>query len=1083
MKINKLRFKNLNSLAGEWTVDFTSPEYVSDGIFAISGPTGAGKSTILDAICLALYGCTPRLDKISDSTNEIMSRHTGECFAEVEFEASGGCFRAHWSQRRSRCRADGQLQQPRHEISDISTGTVLASQLRTTSCLIVEKTGMDFGRFTQSMMLAQGGFAVFLKASGSERAPILEQITGTEIYSQISMYVFRQQKTEKEKLDLLKAESDGIMLMTPEDESSLRLELEEMNKAKSQLSEKKAQLNSAIEWLKKIAALEKQLGEIIAWESAADMDLAESEPLRKKLISAKAASNLEGDYSSLIALRDQDNVEREALRRMNEELPGLQNEIKTIEETYKLCCGNYEKIKWEKESLIKLTKEIRKLDQEISQLNLSSKGVHDIISRLKESIKTQSENRSSIKKGIASLEAESGELQGYQKVNSTDAFLVGGLTGIETSFERLYDAAGVKSAADMKLKLAEKDLQAKQKELVKASEILRTSLEKQKNMSDQIKNLESELVSSLKGEKIESVIRRKDNLIIQIAGMKQVEGYDSARSMLEDGKPCPLCGSVHHPYASGNIPASADAEKELKVLLQIIDNQSIINKGIEDLSKSKLKCDQEYNEIKSSCDLLKNQIEGLGKSVALCKPDLEKAVTAFENISLNLRATLLPLGITELSVSKNELAEKISDLRKRKETWVRNEERKKEIERSVQEQCKNVAIAETIITEKEEDLKNRSCEFTDLKNSLEALKNKRLELFGERNPDEEETAADNKVADSETKQKNALSSLSYKKEISAVKEAKIKDAAANIRNRIPVLEKQNTEFSKLLISAGFENEKVFLSQRMLNEERAELEKRMNEKERKKTELSATRKAKSAELKEEQMKNLTVENLEDLTGRHSEAMEQIETVNKEIGLKAGHLDANDKAKSRGIEIAGKISKQTHEWERWLRLNNLIGSADGKKYRNFVQGLTLEIMVNYANIQLAKLNDRYLLVRNKQEPLELDVIDNYQAGEIRSTKNLSGGETFIVSLALALGLSGMASRKVRVDSLFLDEGFGTLDEETLETALSTLAGLRQEGKMIGVISHVGAMKERINTKIFVEPVCEGRSIIRGPGCSKN
>ncbi len=139
-----------------------------------------------------------------------------------------------------------------------------------------------------------------------------------------------------------------------------------------------------------------------------------------------------------------------------------------------------------------------------------------------------------------------------------------------------------------------------------------------------------------------------------------------------------------------------------------------------------------------------------------------------------------------------------------------------------------------------------------------------------------------------------------------------------------------------------------------------------------------------------------------------------------------------------------------------------------------------MVSYANSQLVKLSDRYLLIRDKGDPLELNVIDNYQAGEIRSTRNLSGGESFIVSLALALGLSRMSSRNVSVDSLFLDEGFGTLDEDTLETALGTLAGLRQDGKMIGVISHVGAMKERINTKIIVQPIREGRSVLSGPGC---
>jgi exonuclease SbcC len=112
----------------------------------------------------------------------------------------------------------------------------------------------------------------------------------------------------------------------------------------------------------------------------------------------------------------------------------------------------------------------------------------------------------------------------------------------------------------------------------------------------------------------------------------------------------------------------------------------------------------------------------------------------------------------------------------------------------------------------------------------------------------------------------------------------------------------------------------------------------------------------------------------------------------------------------------------------------------------------------------------------------VVDNYQAGEIRSTKNLSGGESFLVSLSLALGLSHMASRNVRVDSLFLDEGFGTLDEDALDVALGTLASLNQDGKLIGVISHVAALKERIGTQIQVTPQTGGRSTLSGPGCRR-
>jgi exonuclease SbcC len=195
-----------------------------------------------------------------------------------------------------------------------------------------------------------------------------------------------------------------------------------------------------------------------------------------------------------------------------------------------------------------------------------------------------------------------------------------------------------------------------------------------------------------------------------------------------------------------------------------------------------------------------------------------------------------------------------------------------------------------------------------------------------------------------------------------------------------------------------------------------------------------------------------------------------------------LSANTAARDLMKEKQEAIEAQKKECLRWENLHELIGSSDGKKYRNFAQGLTFEMMVGHANRQLQRMSDRYLLIRDDEQPLELNVVDNYQAGEFRSTKNLSGGESFIVSLSLALGLSQMASRNVRVDSLFLDEGFGTLDEEALDTALETLAGLQQDGKLIGVISHVSALKERISTQILVTPLNGGRSQISGPGCAK-
>ncbi len=321
MRILDVRFKNLNSLAGEWQVDFTHPAYASDGIFAITGPTGAGKTTIMDAICLALYGSTPRLGKVTKSGNEIMSRQTGECFAEVTFETAKGRYRCHWSQHRARKNPDGELQQARHEIADADSGRVLESKINQVGEFIDRVTGMDFGRFTRSMLLAQGGFAVFLQASPSERSPILEQITGTEIYSRISMHVHERRAAELEKCELMQAELKGIRVLGEEEEREQQDRLKEKQGQEAGLAEKMKELARALTWVEGMAALERELGELEkkqqAFEELRHGFAADAERLEK----ARKALGLEGDYRSLKDLRALQAREGEELQAALAALP------------------------------------------------------------------------------------------------------------------------------------------------------------------------------------------------------------------------------------------------------------------------------------------------------------------------------------------------------------------------------------------------------------------------------------------------------------------------------------------------------------------------------------------------------------------------------------------------------------------------------------------------------------------------------------------------------------------------------------------------------------------------------------------
>ncbi len=207
---------------------------------------------------------------------------------------------------------------------------------------------------------------------------------------------------------------------------------------------------------------------------------------------------------------------------------------------------------------------------------------------------------------------------------------------------------------------------------------------------------------------------------------------------------------------------------------------------------------------------------------------------------------------------------------------------------------------------------------------------------------------------------------------------------------------------------------------------------------------------------------------------------VNELNRQIGAIKQKLDDNRMRRDSLREKLERLQTLKRQSEDWERLNELIGSSSGKKFREFAQGIAFDVLIGFANRQLAQMSDRYVLVRATD--LGLDVIDHYQGGERRAVKNLSGGESFMVSLALALGLSKMSSRRIRIDSLFLDEGFGTLDEEALNTTLDALSRLERENKLIGIISHVAALKESIPTRIEVVKVSGGNSRLSGAGCSQ-
>ncbi|NCC50051.1 MAG: chromosome segregation protein SMC [Spartobacteria bacterium] len=1080
MKILELRFKNLNSLYGHWFIDFTVPEYVSDGIFALTGPTGAGKSTILDAICLALYGMTPRLGKITKSSNEIMSRQTGECFAEVLFESQAGRYRCYWAQHRSRKKADGELQHPRHEISEgIGDGKIIESQLRRVLAVIEEKTGMDFERFTRSMLLAQGAFDTFLKADVEEKSRILEQITGTEIYTDISKAVHERLRSEKDQLNVLQAEKEGLVLLDDERVSALQHELDEKTGVLTEKSGQKTQLDAAFQWRTGISRLQKELEALEKEISATELAIIDFEPRRLLLQGARKASELDGAFATLTATRKQQFDDRQALKKLETGRPELEQKLETGKEQLAhaekalLDAKNRQHI--ESETI----KKVRVLDERIVDQKTHLQGLE------KESEDKQAElaeNQHKMAKNeqkIVEFGRKMSAIDDFCKKHACDEVLVAEKSGIEAELKNLMTLSTDVDSAQKKVNSCQKS----QKNAEKSQKTAVQCLEKAKiakNEAKKQRNTDStELEKVLKGRLLREYRAEHEGLMRERAYVQKITSLEEERSKLVAGQPCPLCGATEHPFADGTVPQLDDMDRKINALSALIKQAE---KGETKVAEVEKACISAQNRAENAEKDLKNA----NKSLLEVQKAVDEAETASKSIAERFETNkghvlqlLQPMGVEALP---DDLVAFFEELTQRATAWQEQQTKRENLEKQLHQVESDhkqltgiIQTLETAQNERKNVLKSKN-------DALNTLFEERKGLFGEKDVEKEEKRLSEAVSTAEKAEKSLMNELQALNESYTALKTGILNLQQDMAERAAPLEAQEQAFLLDLQKLDFKDEEAFKTARLPVDDRTALEQEEKSLEARRADVVGRQKDRREKLTVETEKRLTEQSLEEL----QQEIEGFSVVLKELGEKIGGLKqrlADDAdAKNRFAEKQQMIEKQKREFQRWSRLHELIGSSDGKKYRNFAQGLTFELMVSHANRQLESMSDRYLLIRDDKEPLELNVVDNYQAGEIRSTRNLSGGESFIVSLSLALGLSKMASRKVRVDSLFLDEGFGTLDEDALETALETLAGLQQNGKLIGIISHVPALKERISTQLTIHPQSGGKSTVTGPGCQK-
>jgi len=1078
MKILKLRFKNLNSLAGEWEIDFSSPQYTSEGIFAITGPTGAGKSTILDAICLGLYGKTPRLKNITAAENEIMSRKTGACYAEVFFESQKGIFRSNWSQRRSRDKATGALQSPKFEISDETTNKIIESQLSKTPKVIEELTGMDFNRFTQAMMLAQGSFAAFLQASENDRAAMLEDITGTEIYSELSKLAFERNKAEKDTLHEMQLQAGVIKILSEDELMAFETESNENQLFIQQKNKDKKAVDDSLQWLKQIADFAAELQRLETAKTTNEASIIEFAPQQTRLNMALKAAELEADFVQLQADRKAVAANIQESKTISENLPQLETDCINANNQFKNKQEEQQSVAKNAEAERETFKQVRAMDVLIAEKRKTATELFN--------------NKNIVEKQRNELDKKIADLSDLIQKSSTELQTSSNYLTQHKADEALQEEAPALKAKIATLVQNIKTLSEKNSEIAKSKndkllveKVVATKGQAINEMDSQNQKLTAEIdkVSKASTEllagRTTDDYRRELNLLNENLRLQQkIESYEMERTHLQDGKSCPLCGSEHHPFALGNIPPSNATKERIETitkLMSAIEKTDIEKRNAENAYQRK---QIELTNAKAELKIKQSEIENFEANLKQKSTEYNLLNETTNNLGFEIKNALANFGITEGN-NWLQVSELISN---RTANWKHHNDSKTAIEAEILriEGERNTHVA--LRDEAQNQLKKLNDDFDTQKENFDNLTAKRTELFGTKNTDTEEQTLGKKITQAAEAIVVAQNAFAQAENLLKNKKQRLEELKSALIELEPNLKQLEKQFELKREEAEFTTESDFVMARLPIDERNNLRQQAEMLSNIATGIKAKLEELKIKLETEEAKNLTQESTEELQKQAATFAEEINSLISRNGAITNTLNTDKSNREQYSELLNTMELQKAEQQKWAHLDNSIGSADGKKFRRFAQGLTFEIMVRAANQQLAKLSDRYELMRTIDSPLSLSVIDNYQAGEQRSTKNLSGGESFLVSLSLALGLSHIASKNVRIDSLFLDEGFGTLDEETLEIALNTLASIQQDGKLIGVISHISQMKDRINTKIVVEKNSNGRSTLSGPGCRR-
>ena len=1132
MKILKLRLKNLNSLKGEWLIDFSADPFAGNSLFAITGPTGSGKSTLLDAICLALYHQTPRLSTISASSNDLMTRHTADCLAEVEFEVKSVVYRAFWSQRRARDKANGALQAPKVELARVADGHILSNQSADKLRQMAQITGLDFARFTKSMLLAQGGFAAFLQASANERAELLEELTGTDIYSQISQTVFERARDARQTLEKSKAHADGMQLLPEEERQQLQTEADQLQAQLGDMQTRHGALQTLQRWQEQTAQAEQAQSQASHTHVQAQQALQAAAPDLQRLQAHTPAQAIAPLHEHWQQAQTHCATAQTQLTQLHTALKQARaQQWQLHHHASSLATQTLQKAELNAQTLQAQQADLMHLQQQ----NTAHAQLGEHLSGWREQLEQRQQQQQQLLGEQTELQLTQQQAKTLQQQSTAQAAVVqqaqATLQQAQSTAEQAAQtqhkllAAHGGSLAQLRAhwQTAQQQMQALQQLLQHASQ--RNALQQQEQSlrtdlqacSERLQQQTAALVS-LRTQYAQQREKVSDKQKI-LAQEQRIQSLEAHRHALQAGEACPLCGSHDHPaitaYAALDISASEATLQSARAELEMLEQQG-----------SQLKADYAAST---------TQQTSLQKQLGTTAAHIQQWQTRWNALQQACAATLTddawsrPDALTTLQQQSTQQARNLQQLLNDAEAGERNTQATKDTAHTAAQNLQNTQHQQERVQQMQQDnlaqqqrLSRAVQTLQDNAAAVDAQLQTALAQAGWTVPDVARSAAwlqqrqqdwqqwqqrntelqalsqqllllqrqvEQAAQDAQHWQQGAaqlkaidapasaastlphsLTECASQLEGTVQQLANLQGQAEQLGSQLSQLQQASTEaqarWSAALQASPFADATAFTHALLPTGELqrlSQLSDQLHQAAQRANTLLTQATAHHAQLLAQA---LTEETPFAITALLQTLEVECSATTEQLGAQRARLTDDAHRRTGQQELLKQIAAQEQDCDLWQRLDSLIGSAKGDKFRKFAQGLTLDHLLLLANRHLTRLHGRYLLQRKPTGELELDIVDSWQGDVARDTRTLSGGEAFLVSLALALALSDLVSSKTSIDSLFLDEGFGTLDGDTLEVALAALDALNASGKMIGIISHVEALKERIPAQIRVE-----------------